>query len=162
VVACSVFITDDMPDLLPRYLKFIKGVVDSDDLPLNVSRETLQQHKLMRVLRKKLTRKILDMIKKLAAEDKEAYLKFYKEYSNAIKFGIIEDMTNRERLAELLRFATSTSNGEMVSLEEYTNRMKKGQTHIYTIAGSSLAEIDVRAFAAAAAWHVRGMILVRS
>jgi len=158
----SVFITDDMPDLLPRYLKFIKGVVDSDDLPLNVSRETLQQHKLMRVLRKKLTRKILDMLKKLAADDKEAYLKFYKEYSNAIKFGVIEDMTNRERLAELLRFPTSSSNGEMVSLEEYTSRMKKGQTHIYTIAGSSLAEIDVRASTAVAAWHMRGVIQYRT
>jgi hypothetical protein len=94
-------------------------------------------------MRKKITRKVLDMLKKMAADDPERYLKFYKEYSNAIKFGIMEDLSNRERLAELLRFPSSTSAGKMVSLEEYVGRMKKGQDHIYLLAGTSFLEIDV-------------------
>ena len=89
-----VFITDDFKDMMPNYLNFIRGVVDSDDLPLNVSRETLQQHKLLKVIKKKLVRKALDMIKKL---DAEAYVEFWKEYSTNIKLGIIDDAANRTR-----------------------------------------------------------------
>lgn len=89
-----VFITDDFKDMMPNYLNFIRGVVDSDDLPLNVSRETLQQHKLLKVIKKKLVRKALDMIKKL---DAEAYVEFWKEYSTNVKLGIIDDAANRTR-----------------------------------------------------------------
>merc|ERR1711931_517108 len=96
-----VFITDNFEDMLPRYLTFIKGIVDSDDLPLNVSRETLQQHKLLKVIKKKLVRKTLDMIKKISDED---YVKFWKEYSTSIKLVVMEDHSNRTRLAKLLRF----------------------------------------------------------
>lgn len=87
-------------DMMPNYLSFIRGVVDSDDLPLNVSRETLQQHKLLKVIKKKLVRKALDMIKKMEEEEFE---KFWKEYSTNIKLGVIEDSSNRNRLAKILR-----------------------------------------------------------
>ena len=95
-----VFITDDFKDMMPNYLNFVRGVVDSDDLPLNVSRETLQQHKLLKVIKKKLVRKSLDMIKKIEGEK---YMDFWKEYSTNIKLGIIDDAANRTRLAKLLR-----------------------------------------------------------
>merc|ERR1739844_13602 len=99
-----VFITDDFKDMMPNYLSFVKGVVDSDDLPLNVSRETLQQHKLLKVIKKKLVRKTLDMMKKIS---NDKYYDFWKEYSTNIKLGVIEDTANRTRLAKLLRFSTS-------------------------------------------------------
>lgn len=93
-----VFITDEFNDMMPNYLQFIQGVVDSDDLPLNVSRETLQQHKLIKVIKKKLVRKALDMLRKMEKED---YLKFWKEYSTNIKLGVIEDPANRTRLGKI-------------------------------------------------------------
>ena len=96
-----VFITDDFKDMMPNYLNFIRGVVDSDDLPLNVSRENLQQHKLLKVIKKKLVRKCLDMIKKI---DIDKYMEFWKEYSTNVKLGIIDDAANRTRLAKLLRY----------------------------------------------------------
>merc|ERR1712142_1277352 len=117
-----VFITDDFKDMMPNYLSFVKGVVDSDDLPLNVSRETLQQHKLLKVIKKKLVRKTLDMIKKIS-DDK--YAAFWAEYSTNIKLGVIEDTANRTRLAKLLRF--TSSNGKLTSLAEYVERMKDKQ-----------------------------------
>merc|ERR1719348_951696 len=92
-----VFITDDFEDMMPKYLSFVRGVVDSDDLPLNVSRETLQQNKLLKVIKKKLVRKTLDMIKKI---DKDEYAKFWKEYSTNIKLGVMEDTANRTRLSK--------------------------------------------------------------
>merc|ERR1712233_192754 len=135
-----VFITDDFKDMMPNYLSFIRGVVDSDDLPLNVSRETLQQHKLLKVIKKKLVRKALDMIKKIDAE--EFVSTFWKEYSTNIKLGVIEDHSNRTRLAKLLRFKTSKDGGEgFSSLEEYVERMKEGQEKIFFCAGSSLDEV---------------------
>merc|ERR1711971_927605 len=121
-----VFITDDFKDMMPNYLSFVKGVVDSDDLPLNVSRETLQQHKL---IKKKLVRKTLDMIKKIP-DDK--YMEFWKEYSTNVKLGVIEDTANRTRLAKLLRFTSSS--GNLTSLAEYVERMKDKQEAIYYIA----------------------------
>merc|ERR1719507_1268869 len=124
-----VFITDDFKDMMPNYLSFVKGVVDSDDLPLNVSRETLQQHKLLKVIKKKLVRKTLDMIKKISDDKYEA---FWKEYSTNIKLGVIEDTANRTRLAKLLRF--STSGGKLSSLSEYVERMKDKQEHIFYMA----------------------------
>ncbi|KAK3876269.1 hypothetical protein Pcinc_018929 [Petrolisthes cinctipes] len=134
-----VFITDDFQDMMPNYLNFIRGVVDSDDLPLNVSRENLQQHKLLKVIKKKLVRKTLDMIKKL---EPEAYEKFWKEFSTNIKLGAIEDSANRTRLAKLLRFLSSASKDKVTSLTEYVERMKDKQEHIYYMAGSSKSEVE--------------------
>ncbi|EAA01765.5 AGAP001424-PA [Anopheles gambiae str. PEST] len=139
-----VFITDEFNDMMPNYLSFIRGVVDSDDLPLNVSRETLQQHKLIKVIKKKLVRKALDMIKKI---DKEQYEQFWKEYSTNIKLGIMEDPSNRSRLAKLLRFqSSSTKNKEYTSLSDYVARMKPKQDNIYFIAGPNRAEIEKSPF----------------
>jgi len=132
-----VFITDDFQDVMPNYLNFVRGVVDSDDLPLNVSRETLQQHKLIKVIRKKLIRKTLDMIKKLNKEDLQ---KFWAEYSTNIKLGVIDDSANRSRLAKLLQFQSSADKG-FIPLADYVERMKEKQDTIYFIAGSSLDEV---------------------
>merc|ERR1712025_1020613 len=135
-----VFITDDFTDMMPKYLQFIRGVVDSDDLPLNVSRETLQQHKLLKVIKKKLVRKALDMIKKIDAEEYTST--FWKEYSTNVKLGVIEDHSNRTRLAKLLRFKTSKDGGEnWSSLEEYVERMMEGQEKIYFCAGTSMDDV---------------------
>ncbi|KAM9352639.1 endoplasmin [Symphorus nematophorus] len=139
-----VFITDDFNDMMPKYLNFIKGVVDSDDLPLNVSRETLQQHKLLKVIRKKLVRKTLDMIKKIAEEQYND--KFWKEFGTNIKLGVIEDHSNRTRLAKLLRFQTSNSETKLASLEEYVERMKEKQDKIYFMAGTSRKEAESSPF----------------
>nr|QUQ60735.1 heat shock protein 90 [Pardosa pseudoannulata] len=138
-----VFITDDFQDMMPNYLSFVRGVVDSDDLPLNVSRETLQQHKLLKVIKKKLVRKTLDMIKKIPKED---YEKFWKEYSTNIKLGVIEDPSNRTRLAKLLRFYSSHDSKNFTSLSEYVERMKEKQEHIYYIAGASIDEVEKSPF----------------
>merc|ERR1739844_38023 len=137
-----VFITDDFKDMMPNYLNFIRGVVDSDDLPLNVSRETLQQHKLLKVIKKKLVRKALDMIKKL---DAEAYVEFWKEYSTNIKLGIIDDAANRTRLAKLLRFKTSNGD-DLTSLQDYVGRMKEKQDQIFYVAGASEKEVKESPF----------------
>jgi len=137
-----VFITDDFQDIMPNYLNFIRGVVDSDDLPLNVSRETLQQHKLIKVIRKKLIRKALDMIKKLG---KEEFAKFWAEYSTNIKLGVIDDSANRSRLAKLLQFRSSLDKG-YVSFADYIERMKEKQDSIYYIAGSSVEEVSKSPF----------------
>ncbi|KAJ8381487.1 hypothetical protein SKAU_G00022650 [Synaphobranchus kaupii] len=139
-----VFITDDFHDMMPKYLNFVKGVVDSDDLPLNVSRETLQQHKLLKVIRKKLVRKTLDMIKKIAEEHYNE--KFWKEFGTNIKLGVIEDHSNRTRLAKLLRFQTSHSETVLSSLEQYLERMKEKQEKIYFMAGTSRKEAETSPF----------------
>ncbi|XP_060695644.1 endoplasmin [Hemiscyllium ocellatum] len=139
-----VFITDDFHDMMPKYLNFIKGVVDSDDLPLNVSRETLQQHKLLKVIRKKLVRKTLDMIKKIAEEKYED--EFWKEFGTNIKLGVIEDHSNRTRLAKLLRFQSSNHETKRTSLEQYLERMKEKQDKIYFMAGSSRKEVESSPF----------------
>ncbi|CAI5786176.1 endoplasmin [Podarcis lilfordi] len=139
-----VFITDDFHDMMPKYLNFVKGVVDSDDLPLNVSRETLQQHKLLKVIRKKLVRKTLDMIKKIA--DEKYNETFWKEFGTNIKLGVIEDHSNRTRLAKLLRFQTSHHESELTSLDQYVERMKEKQDKIYFMAGSSRKEAESSPF----------------
>ena len=160
-----VFISDEFDELLPKYLSFIKGIVDSDTLPLNVSRETLQQHTSLKTIKKKLVRKALDMIRKLAEEgqdddDDEAavaaddsadeeetkYDKFWKNYGKAIKLGIIEDASNRTRLAKLMRFYTSKSPTKLVSLEQYVERMKPGQKSIYYLAGESREALEKSPF----------------
>merc|ERR1711936_1227207 len=136
-----VFITDDFKDMMPNYLNFIRGVVDSDDLPLNVSRENLQQHKLLKVIKKKLVRKCLDMIKKI---DSDKYMDFWKEYSTNVKLGMIDDAANRTRLAKLLRFKSSS--GDWTSLAEYVERMKDKQEQIFYIAGQSEQEVTTSPF----------------
>lgn len=132
-----VFITDNFEEMMPKYLSFVKGVVDSDDLPLNVSRETLQQHKLLKVIKKKLVRKTLDMIKKMTSEQ---FDQFWKEFSTNIKLGVIEDHANRTRLSRLLKFSSSHSLDELSSLGDYVERMKEGQDSIYYVAGTSREE----------------------
>jgi len=136
-----VFITDDFQDMMPNYLSFVQGVVDSDDLPLNVSRETLQQHKLLKVIKKKLVRKTLDMIKKI---DEDKYGAFWGEYSTNLKLGVIEDTANRTRLAKLLRFVSSS--GKLTSLAEYVERMKDKQESIFYMAGASKEEVEKSPF----------------
>ncbi|XP_014227488.1 endoplasmin [Trichogramma pretiosum] len=137
-----VFISDKFNDLMPNYLSFIQGIVDSDDLPLNVSRENLQQHKLMKIIKKKLIRKVLDMIKKIPKED---YDSFWKEYSTNIKLGLIEDAQNRARLSKLLMFRSSFSN-KATTLSDYVSRMKPNQNNIYYIAGSSISDVEKSPF----------------
>ncbi|KAI9205260.1 glucose-regulated protein 94 [Polychytrium aggregatum] len=138
-----VFITDELMDFMPKYLQFLKGLVDSDDMPLNVSRETLQQSSILKLIRKKLIAKALDLFKSMT-KDEEQYSRFWKEFGIAIKFGILEeDQTNRVKLANLLRFHTSFKEGEtakMTSLDQYIARMKKGQTQILCVTGASMDE----------------------
>jgi len=136
-----VFITDDFKDMMPSYLSFVRGVVDSDDLPLNVSREQLQQHKLLKVIKKKLVRKTLDMIKKI---DEKLYPAFWREFSTNIKLGVIEDAGNRSRLAKLIRFFSSA--GELASLSGYVERMKDKQEQIFYMAGNTLKECQESPF----------------
>ena len=171
-----VFISDEFDELIPKYLSFIKGIVDSDTLPLNVSREMLQQHSSLKTIKKKLVRKALDMIRKLAEADQveeeeededdvedeveeeeeeeeeeedegeDKYAEFWKNYGKSIKLGIIEDSSNRTRLAKLLRFYTSKSEDKLVSLEEYLDRMKDDQKNIYYVAGESIEELKASPF----------------
>jgi heat shock protein beta len=131
-----VFINDSFDDLLPRWLKFVKGVVDSDDLPLNVSREILQKSKVLNVINKRLVRKSLDMIKELAeAEEDGQYILFWNNFGKYLKVGIIEDDRNRDEIASFLRFFSSTSDEEYTSLDKYIENMPEGQKDIYYVTG---------------------------
>merc|ERR1719310_2034783 len=160
-----VLVAEKFEDLLPRYLNFVRGVVDSDDLPLNVSREQLQQNKIMKVISKKLVRKVLELMKKLAKEeesgddedeekmdeeetskeaktdkkdDDSSWSKFYKEFNKNLKMGCYEDDSNRSKLSKLLRFTTTKSEGKDISLDKYLDRMQESQESIYYMSGDSM------------------------
>ncbi|XP_077231466.1 chaperone protein htpG family protein isoform X2 [Tasmannia lanceolata] len=162
-----VFISDEFDELLPKYLSFLTGLIDSDTLPLNVSREMLQQHSSLKTIKKKLIRKALDMIRRIAEEDpdessdtdktdaeksseddekKGQYAKFWNEFGKSVKLGIIEDATNRNRLAKLLRFESTKSDGKLASLDQYISRMKPGQKDIFYITGTSKEQLEKSPF----------------
>lgn len=134
-----VFIMDDAEQFLPMYLRFVKGIIDSNDLPLNVSREILQSNRLVDSMRSGITKRVLGMLEKIAADEPEKYAKFWKEFGAVLKEGPAEDGANKESIAKLLRFATthSESDAQTVSLDDYISRMKEGQEKIYYITAES-------------------------
>jgi len=161
----KVLIQDDFEDLLPKYLNFIRGVLDSDDLPLNVSRETLQQHKLLKIMGKKLVRKVLEMLRKLSLgkqdkdsdEDSESknelyqdnshpYIKFFEQFGKSLKMGVVEDAANRSKLAKLLRFQSSKSEGKYTSFDSYLETKPEWQKDIYYLAAESIEAAEKSPF----------------
>ncbi|RIA93742.1 heat shock protein gp96 [Glomus cerebriforme] len=136
-----VFITDEFLDFVPKYLAFIRAIIDADDLPLNVSRETLQQHKFLQLIQKRIIKKCLDLIADLS-KDEEKFTKFLSEFGTSLKVGAIEDNKNRKKIAQLLRFPSSYKGSNSTSIDDYISRMKKGQDAMYFITGASVEEVQ--------------------